>query len=620
MSATLEYYDTGSSSWKELDFKVFKLIRQPKQVLETTLPNNQKGNISDNTEIRLKINGTQRFVGITRDGGEFNDEGEINLKVFGFLHDISAEETSSNLQSGITSTTNEGVMQELVNGLGTTSSGNSFSLTAGSSDTYSISDYSKIAKNSEVISEMNDDYQWQTYMQGDYTIYYEPIGYLSSGEIVDISSDNYRVQKWQPNKTDDIVSKVRAIGKDSNGNKISSTRTLSDIGESADTDRFKRLRVDYATTTTELQNIAEQNLDWEKNDFLKIETFWYETNLVNELITIQDPDNLYGIGTTDFVVEKQIDFYPERKSVLYLSSTTKQPQSKWTYKQHRRELETRKERASQITSATESVSDGTSGSLEADNHPHNQNFFIENDHGHLQNSPSQSDHDHSQNYFTQNDHTHNVNATSESGGGGIIYGNYEDFNTTLNSDGSWTLLASPTVPSGSGLIKVFQVEFYDITEDDDLEFLITNDIDTCLLKDFIGTCNPHSGKNNSYYLKKYWVYPSTVTTGGDEVRFYMNYNGSIAPTVEGTFNIHGLDFSHKHNVDETDGAEGGQASFDSANSTVGDQANISSNPDTDGNTTNPTDANSTENNNANVSGSTGSKDINITEENKDDRG
>lgn len=562
--ATLEYYD---GSWNELDFETVKHVRRYDnfQYLDAVLPNSEKDNITANTEIRWSTNSTQYFSGITKDSGELKRNGNINIRVYGHMYHILRKETDSSIQSGL-STTNVGVVQSMIDGLDDSGLTVTFSLTTpAGATTYSIPEYSLKGKNNILIDEMTRNYAWTLYTQSDGTFYYEPIGALDSGESIDISTDNNIVENLKKNKTDDIISKVRVIGKDTNGDKITSERTLSNIGETADfgIERFERLRLDYPSDSTHIEAVADRNLQSNAEDRIKISTFWYQTNLVNEKITVSDPDNTYGIENTTYIVEKQINHYPERKTTLELSTLTDRfARTTFNYSQHRKELDRRRTRSKQVTNVPETVGDGTDGTLKADNHPH------------LQNNPSQTNHDHTIPLETTDTYTIAELAGSSSGDFSLSTGwNNNIFSISVIS-GTYDFLhcyvrVTPAFSSGT-LTMAVQVDGVGDTVTKQFPTL-----DTSI---------------NSDVVEETFVVPVFASTSGD---ITLDIYTDNADTYNINFDVYRGDQQHDHTVDFT-------------NPVDGDTANLGTAPDTN-------------ENDANVSGSTGTKDVTIGQEQEDSR-
>jgi len=289
-------------------------------------------------DAKLVIGGTQFFQGVTRSKGKIQADGSIVIELLGLGWDITNEEVNIDIA---TATDNEAVVTAILAGKG-------FTVNTPAGSEVAMGGYSINAKRGVALREMIADFNFALYFEYDSEVYYEPKGYYSSGETLNTASDNIKVLSWEKNQIDVIVNKVIVQGTASDGTKYSETRTdatsISNYGE-----HFGgRITVDYLTSATDAQNIGDQLLKPDPGEGGTIQLFWYKDRLVNETLSFTDASR--GISGT-FIVRKQVNYYPERTSVLTLGDA----RDNGILNQNQRELELRRARAKLLTSATTDV-------------------------------------------------------------------------------------------------------------------------------------------------------------------------------------------------------------------------------------------------------------------------
>lgn len=243
------------------------------------------------------------FGGWTQSGGRLKNDGTIELFINGYGYKAIREKVNPSFSS---SAENDTIMSEL---WGTVSESAGFSVqdaSAAGATTYTISNYSLNDERKAGVDELSRNYRWTVYIDhdtSDYTpgnssntVKYEPTGFTASGESIDTSTDASAIREWEFNRFKDNIGTVRAIGTDTNNNKISA--------DSGSGDPFVRVHVGYAESTSELQDVADQIAGTGSGDGGKVVTNGFVSSIVNE--TIQLTDSLRNINDT-FVVKKQVN-------------------------------------------------------------------------------------------------------------------------------------------------------------------------------------------------------------------------------------------------------------------------------------------------------------------------
>lgn len=330
--------DGTDDSWYTIPFKEYRHERQSKGIhtAKVTLP----GAYDDGTsvvktfertdgdkEARIQIYNDNIpawetvFGGWTESGGKIKQRQQEGVVVELFIYGYGFKAIREQINPSYTSTApNTTIMDETWSSVSVEDAGFTFVGPTGAT-TYTIQNYRANAERKSVIDELTTNYRYTLYIDhdtdGSYSpggssndIKYEPTGFTSSGETINVSNDDVTLENWEFNKFRDNIGKVRAIGKNSNGEVIDAN---SGSGEP-----FKTVQVDYAETETELQDVADQIAGTGSGDGGKITVNpGYRTSLVNE--TVEFIYARLNIND-DYVVKKQVNKYDASgfKTTLHL--------------------------------------------------------------------------------------------------------------------------------------------------------------------------------------------------------------------------------------------------------------------------------------------------------------
>jgi len=182
-----------------------------------------------------------------------------------------------------------------------------------------------------------------------YYVDLEPKGFGGVQFSLNRGTDAYTYNYWKKGDSSNVVSKVKVIGKDSNGDKIERVVAAgaSDGVHGDDTDvdvylgspeptrrKFRRIHVDYTITATEADNIAENVIVAEAVEQGEIE---YELNVdstLNQSVGIVDNNRTPDNPIDDvFTVVKQKDFLHQgvtQYSFEFEKEATQEQVDKWT--------------------------------------------------------------------------------------------------------------------------------------------------------------------------------------------------------------------------------------------------------------------------------------------------
>lgn len=355
---TLEVADS-QGTLQDITYNSAKLERFLRgfNVLTVRLDFTQRSNLGGDREVILRDGNTRLFRGFTRSGGKETTTGEILLKA----DQQGLEIAETQISQSLSSTTNVDVIEDSV-------SGTNYSTvnTPAGATTYNISSYSNKKDRKRAWVEMNRFYDYQFYLDPNGEWNYEPTGYFNSGETFtegDTSTPGV-IKDYEPEVTEQIVNKVEVVGVDSNGNKV--TGTASNIGAN-EPERFRRYKVGYVESQSEADTIASQLLRPNSTDRIILQVNpTYTSNLINELYTVKSTNR--GIDD-DFVVKKQVDYYPADRTILNLGISF---EDEGILNADQQEQELRDERARLIRETQQDVGQQNAGTLandtaEADN-------------------------------------------------------------------------------------------------------------------------------------------------------------------------------------------------------------------------------------------------------------
>lgn len=644
MTCKMEYYDEDSSSWKELDFENWKRKREINSfvVLKAKLPFKQSDGtktqeiLKPKMEIRVRIDPDTddevvMFGGYTKDRGSLTNKGKINLKVFGYAHHKVRDEADIDLSN----TDNEEVIETMVGNFSDSKSGYSFSFNGASGDdaiTYDINSYKRQnCKRSRVVREMENNYRWCFYisfLSGSPSCQFEPVGFYDSTETIDTSNEATQINEYKPGIIDDIVTKVKVRGTDSDGNSYSATKEES--GPEGVTN-YKKIRADYVTSDTECQNIATKNMNLEVDEKLEIETVWFKSNIMNEVVKVTD--DVRNLDESEFIVRKQIDTYPEKRTKLVLDNTGIYREG--VQDTYDREIKQRDERDRYMKQTTKPVGDqgydvehgdrNTTGDTPVDNIEATGDVDV----GYIDISGATTTSDIIDNVVNNEDtHTHDVSGTTGIESTDVDFRNVHHDDITI--DTSWTHIGDHEVQDTEGFGVLLTIYIGSIDGNEDVQLVLFNaDTDTVLINTFHGTFDPIGFGDDldpypAYADRWFFPYYSSYINADDDLEFWARTTDGSTDFNDPTTNT--LILNHEHEVSETDGATGAYSGVtidddeQSGRATSGDTDSgqtKTSDSSTDSGQTKTTDG-STDSEQT-ESGTTDSQNIIVLKEDEDDR-
>ncbi len=291
-----------SGSWVEYDFTSYKETYNDNGFgsADVYITYNTQQNINGEEEARLNdvAEGYVLFRGFLESAGELQENGTIKVKIAGVGKEIMGELVDKNLSN----TDNQSAFTEAMSGTRYTVT------TAGTSigiERYNPKDSRRI-----VLGELTRNYNYKAIFYPDLSVRYEPEGYRDSLESIDTYNDNNVLQLYEKGISRNKVTEVTIVSQDDAGNDTTRSSSSGSGGK-----RITK-RVDYPMTATQSQAMADNIVNNVLSSKARVKTgFWYRTKLVNQVVNIKN--SAIGLDE-DFVVRKQITYYPERTTILQL--------------------------------------------------------------------------------------------------------------------------------------------------------------------------------------------------------------------------------------------------------------------------------------------------------------
>ena len=465
---------------------------------------NAFNNINGDEEARIYdyTNSFTVFRGFLDSAGQFTEDGEVKVEIKGLGSEIAGD----NISVDKSSTDNHSAFEETLSDVSSytvTTAGTSVSI-----DRYLVNDDRRTAQ-----GELARNYDYKIIYYPDYTVRYEPSGYRDSGETLNTDTGSSELKAYEKGISRKKITKVRIIAEDTSGNIINETASSGSGG------KFIKKQIDYPITSTQASTMANNLLDTNLYSKAKVKTLWYKTKLVNQVVTLDDSSR--GINE-DFVVKRQITYYPERVSVLQLGLADDED---GIGEATERERELRNERSRLINSESYDVGtqDIDSTNTKSDLHKHD---------------PADSGHPHQVPSTTSG----KSGATSE----------FDSGSTTITTTGGSSTIATVlTLPAdvtfATAVFKVqlggfsdsISIQIYD--DDNNITLIQTPlyDVDTSATGDMILT----------FAVPLYTVYLS------DHSYSLFIYAVSGGSTIDVDFNVT-VQTNHNHNIDLRDTDEG----------------------------------------------------------------
>lgn len=331
MSVRKLYYG-GSGNWTELPFARTQHIRgngtRFDKLYVVTSPE-FLDDFDGNTEFKYEDeNGNPIFGGYAKSKGKV-ENGELKFFIDGYGVELSEQDTSIHLSS----TDNTVIATEPFSGSDYTTTVNT-----GSVGTFAVAQYDNEQDAGITFRQMQDYYQYQIYPESytpdsspKATFLYEPFGNQnfvddSSNDVVLDTSEDTFIKDWDKNVKSTVINSVE-VKNSVSGVKYSATYDeVADGGAGSYTwgrKRFTRAYPQYITADSEAQDIAQRIVEAKKSPKsggkVVVQPSLLEKTGVQSAINkkIGLVDNTRNING-EFTVVKQVDYYPERKTELWL--------------------------------------------------------------------------------------------------------------------------------------------------------------------------------------------------------------------------------------------------------------------------------------------------------------
>jgi len=300
---------------------LFNAFPQQKNQFNTTEP-----------EILMQeeVSGTWTTVGrfFAKDSGDIKDKESVAVTLYGFQRYVEKQDVSiSNTITDIVDVAEK--LPAEIEGSYVIESPAEADVDGGYP---SVDGYSYNGKAETLIQELTRDYKWtmlftdRTDGSGNNIIRFEPKGYGGAVDTLDSNTTGLVFDDWEKERTENIVNKVKVQGVDSNGNKVSATATNQDMIDKYGV-KFEKVALKYIQTSTEAQQIAEERLkpgkDSNGNDIttppeggiVNLPTLTFRQGIENDSVNVVDSE----LNIDDaFTVNKHKLYYPSGRSELHL--------------------------------------------------------------------------------------------------------------------------------------------------------------------------------------------------------------------------------------------------------------------------------------------------------------
>lgn len=267
-----------------------------------------KDSVSGGDELRLRDDSLGvLFRGFSRSSGKIGRGGELSLEVRGVPFDVIEDYIELSVASNTDNLTE----------LARVFSGSGYNLVVPSGVTgKSISSYSFKGARFDAARELLGNYGFRAVYKADGDVLVEPEGFTSSGISFDLVDGNAQLQNYESENADNLVTSVRVIGVDGNGDAVDELITTTTNLKG----RNKVMKITYPLTSSEAVSIGESNLKDDLIDKLKIRVAGLEAGavLVNQVVSALHS----GLGINgSFVVKKQDVYLPNKEMILELGSS-----------------------------------------------------------------------------------------------------------------------------------------------------------------------------------------------------------------------------------------------------------------------------------------------------------
>jgi len=294
--ATIEYSTDDGSTWTEVSYQKFWIENGNGR---NTLSNKAKIwvdrgiNITANDLIRIKIDGVNRFEGITINNGKFNANSKKIYDVRGYGYEFMDEEVSLNLSS----TSPENILSNILP--------SEYTLNTSTATGITIDSYNVSKRKKNILRDVLDRTGYIIRFESDKNVYFEPISDRGSLATFDAQNNNVAVMRWEENSVDTVINKVKVFGTNENrkveGSAEDST-SITNYGERSQTYNFN-----YIASSSEANNIASSLLKPNPRDKGKIrgaKDRYYSDNIVNYELDLIDSSK--NISSTVTVIKQRI--------------------------------------------------------------------------------------------------------------------------------------------------------------------------------------------------------------------------------------------------------------------------------------------------------------------------
>lgn len=267
-----------------------------------------KDSVSGGDELRLRDDSLGvLFRGFSRSSGKIGRGGELSLEVRGVPFDVLEDY----IELGVATSTDN------LTELSRVFSGSGYNLVVPSGVTgKNISSYSFKGARFDAARELLGNYGFRAVYKADGDVLVEPEGFTSSGITFDLVDGNAQLQNFESDNADNLVTSVRVIGADSNGDAVDELTTTT----SGLKGRNKVMKITYPLNSSEAVSIGQSNLKDDLVDKLKIRVAGLEGGavLVNQVVSALHS----GLGINgSFVVKKQDVYLPNKEMILELGSS-----------------------------------------------------------------------------------------------------------------------------------------------------------------------------------------------------------------------------------------------------------------------------------------------------------
>ncbi len=328
MSFTIEYYDSGSSSWKEITSAynysiqrgVGKNLLAPKAKVYTE---KSFAGIGTETKVRILIDGSNEFEGFTTNSGKVNKDGTTSFNLEHYGYEIMEEVLDYTGSNELTDVKPEDVLSDVLSKVSGYSSSD-LTVVNSPSISYTI-DFDEEAKVKKIFNDMMDLAGYVVRFTPSKEVIFEP---FKNGDLGTLS--DYVIQNYEPDDKQTVINRV--VIKGTGGDNV--VKGVAEDYTYIDQIREKSYNVDWVKTQTVADKLAQARLSPEPSDTgtLVVYSGDYTTNDVSNSTVSFDASN-YNLGSRTAVVMKQT--LEKERMVLSVGSgtdigTKEQNREKWS--------------------------------------------------------------------------------------------------------------------------------------------------------------------------------------------------------------------------------------------------------------------------------------------------